>query len=211
MMPLSAITPPTPMITATPGDAEELDGREEAGRDLDRLEVGVELRLVRRVEPLEVRVLLAVRLDDAHAREALPAAWRGCARSGRARRGTPCSTRGGTSARRSSSGIEEHDHAQCELPRQQEDPRQRAEEEQDVLGEPEDADLDELLERVDVRGHARHEHAGLLTLEEVEPERHHVVEHPLAEVLEERLADPRQLPHRVARRARARAARARGT
>ena len=57
-----------------------------------------------------------------------------------------------------------------------------------IDGEP---DLHELLERVDVGRHARHEPAGLLAFEEVEAEVEQVAEHAHAEVAQERLADPR--------------------
>ena len=50
------------------------------------------------------------------------------------------------------------------------------------------------MQGIEVGRHARHEHAGLLPLEEVETETHQVPEHPRAQVPQERLADVRDTP-----------------
>ena len=50
-------------------------------------------------------------------------------------------------------------------------------------------ELHQLGHRVDVGRHARHQHAGLLALEEAERQRLHVVEHSDAQVAQEPLAD----------------------
>ncbi len=85
----------------------------------------------------------------------------------------------------------EHEDAERELPAEQQDRDQRPDEQQDVLDEGREPHLHELLQRVDVGRHARHQAAGLLALEEVEPERDQVAEHPDPQVAQERLADPR--------------------
>ena len=78
----------------------------------------------------------------------------------------------------------------------------RADEHERVLHEQHEALRDQLLHRVDVGGHARDDLAGLLGLEVVEREAHHVTEQPVAQVAEEPLADR-------GRRGRSRAGRAR--
>ena len=66
----------------------------------------------------------------------------------------------------------------------------RAAEQEDVLHEQHEALRDQLLHRVDVGGHAGDDLARLLAFEEVERQRHQVVEEPLAQLAQERLADP---------------------
>ena len=65
----------------------------------------------------------------------------------------------------------------------------RAGEQEDVLHEQHETLRDQLLHRVDVGRHAGDDLAGLLPLEEVERQRHQVVEQPLAQLAQERLAD----------------------
>ena len=81
------------------------------------------------------------------------------------------------------------EHAQRELPAQDEDRGYGADEEQHVLDHHRQARLDEILHRVDVRRQPGDEATGLLALEEVESERHEVVEDPHPQVSQERLAD----------------------
>ena len=89
---------------------------------------------------------------------------------------------------------DDHEHAEAELPAQREDHDHRADEDQEVLDEHHEPGADELLQRVDVGGHARHEPAGLLPVEEVERERRDVAEHLLAQRAEEPLAGPAHQP-----------------
>ena len=89
-------------------------------------------------------------------------------------------------------------HAERELPRHQHDDDDRADEQEDVLDEQHEALRDELLHRVDVGGHARHDPAGLLGLEVVERQRHQVIEQAVAQLAQERLADARDEQDRQA-------------
>ncbi len=57
---------------------------------------------------------------------------------------------------------------------------------------------DEVLQRLDVGGHARHEETGARAVEEPHRQIHDVVEHALAEVEEERLTDARDAEDRGA-------------
>jgi hypothetical protein len=74
------------------------------------------------------------------------------------------------------------ERAERELPAHQEDHDDGAGEQQAVLHEHDQAHLHELLERLDVGGHAGDELAGLLALEEVHPQRHQVPEHVRTQV-----------------------------
>ena len=89
------------------------------------------------------------------------------------------STTNGTQMRHSSSSFQD-------TTRQHED---RDHQQDAVAHEHEQAHLHELLQRVDVAGHARHDHAGLLAVVERHRQPLQVVEHAEAQVAEERLAD----------------------
>ena len=78
--------------------------------------------------------------------------------------------------------------------RHADDHHDRAEQQQRVGDEHDEAELHELGERVDVGRHARDEPAGLLAAEEVERERLQMVEHAHAQIAQEALADARHQP-----------------
>ena len=88
-------------------------------------------------------------------------------------------------------GRHDHEDAERELPRDDEDDGDRADEHERVLHEQHEALRDELLHRVDVGGHAGDDLARLLGLEVVEREAHHVPEQPVAQLAEEPFTDAR--------------------
>ena len=167
------------------------------GGDTDRLEVRLVLVLVGAGEPLRERAFAPERLHDAHPFEALlqrrevggdPIAY---IQVGEVRDAAE-------PAAREVDRRHDDQHAERELPRHQHDDDDRAHEQEDVLDEQHQALRDELLHRVDVGGHARHDLARVLPLEEVERERHQVIEQALAQLAQERLADPRDQQDRQA-------------
>ena len=85
-----------------------------------------------------------------------------------------------------------------ELPAHQQHRDHRADDERDAHQEHRQALADEILERLDVGGHARHEQPGARAVEEAHRQVHDVVEHPLADVAEKRLADARHAEDRGA-------------
>ena len=89
------------------------------------------------------------------------------------------STTNGTQIRQSSRSFHDTD-AEHEHGHHEQDP---------VAHEHEQAHLHELLQRVHVAGHARHDHAGLLAVVERHRQPLEVVEHAEAQVAQERLAD----------------------
>ena len=91
------------------------------------------------------------------------------------------STTGGSAIRQTSD----------QLPRHDDQHDQREHEQQRVHGEHHEAHLHELGQRVDVGGHARHEHARLLAVVERHRQPLQVVEHAGAQVAEEALAGAR--------------------
>ena len=84
-------------------------------------------------------------------------------------------------------GIEADEH---ELPRHARQHDHRQHDQQRARHELQQAHLDELLQRVDVGRHARHDHAGLLAVVERHRQPLQVVEHADAQVAQEALADP---------------------
>ena len=85
---------------------------------------------------------------------------------------------------------------QRELPAHQQHRDHRADDERDAHEEHRESLADEILERFHVGGHARHQQPGARAVEEAHRQVHDVVEHPLADVAEERLADPRDAEDR---------------
>ena len=169
-------------------DADAFHEREVAGRDAQRRQVRLVLRFVGEPEPLRERRDAPERLDDAHAGQTL-------LQGGEVRADALAHLEVGTvrftpePARHQHHRRHDHESAHRKRPTQDEEHHHRAGEQQEVghhRGEP---GLDELLERVDVGRHPRHEPSRLFLLEEVEAQAQQVAEHSDAQVAEEVLAE----------------------
>jgi hypothetical protein len=170
-------------------DARQLDDRHVPGTDPVRPLVGREQRAVLDREPLALDVFPGEGLDDAHPGEALL--------QRRQHRADPVPDRQVRLARVALELHAGHDHErhrdqadEDELPRQPDQQDHGEDEEQPVGQEHQQALLHQLGQRVDVRGHPGDDHAGLLAVVEGHRERLEVVEHPDAQVPQERLAEP---------------------
>ena len=166
----------------------QLDDGQVPGRDLHRAHVGVEQAPVPELEAGRLHVLAAERLDDAHAGDALLQL-----REGVADAVAHIEVGGVRLALEPDAGQHDEGHAdqaqQQELPRHDRQHDDRHDEEEAVAHEHEQPHLHELLQRVHVAGHPGHDDPGLLAVVEGHRQALEVVEHPQAQVAEERLAD----------------------
>ncbi len=168
-------------------DPGELDDGQEPARDPHRVHVLVVEAAVAPREPLDLGVLPAEGLDDPHPADAL------LQRGEREPDPVAHHQEGPVRVLLELVGGEGHEGQrdrteQQELPRHDGEHDDRDHEEHDVREDQDHPLLDEVLHRVDVRRHARHDHAGGLTVVEGHREAQHVVEHPNPQIAQERFA-----------------------
>ena len=163
------------------------DGRVLRGDALG-VQVGVVLRVVGVAETAAERVLLVECLHDAYAGHPLLERRERAAHTVTQLHVCPVRL-AAEPARRLYQHRDDEQHTQRELPAHDDHHHDRADQDEDVHDEHREALRHELLERVDVGGHARDERTGAVTVVEVQGEMHQMLEHALAEIAEESLTD----------------------
>ena len=145
--------------------------------------------LVARADELAHRLVgLVERLDHPHAGQALLQRGEGASHAV-AHAEVRTARRAPVEDRRDHEYRAEQEDDQRELPAQQQHGDQRADHEDAAHHEHRQALADEVLQRLHVGGHARDEQPGPRAVEETHRHAHDVVEHALAQVEQERLAD----------------------
>ncbi len=174
---------------AQPG---ELDDRQVPGLHLHRGHVGVVEGAVATTEVADLDLLAGEGLDDPHPGDALLEVGKGRADAVPHHQVGPVRVALEADARHHHEGHRHQAHQQ-QLPGDDGQGGEGEGQQQGVRHEHEQADLDQLLQRLDVGGHPRDHDAGLLAVVEGHGQPQQVGEHAVAEVLEERLADQADL------------------
>ena len=186
---LVAVQPATEEQNAGDGSAlGQLDHREVGRCDALGLEVGGELLLVHRGESARRRRLLGERLHDAHARQAFLQRGERVADPVAQHEIGPVRL-ASEPHRRLHDEWGDHERDQGELPAQRHHHDQRTGEDQGVDDEHRQALAHQLLQRLDVGGHAGHEHAGAVAVEELHRQLLGVAEDLVAQIAQEPLTD----------------------